>query len=292
MNRTTAPQPNAAIFSRGYRPYEGERGGLATAIASVSRQSIRSVLGIGRPARFKIAPVAISMISYFNAITYAGLAAIGGAELLDAIGFSYADTVSNNFLYLALFTVVVVPTALVNDRRNGLFGMYLTTPLTKLSYVSSKALAVVVTLLLVTLGPGVVVLLGLTFSDAGPDGFVAWITVAGRILAGGLALSLLYGLFAMAGSCLTTRTLIAIIGVAVVFILGASLAGVLDAAGYDPVWGCISIPIEGYRLTQAIFGEPISGGVSARDVWLAALGHLALSCGVLTWRYSTLQETR
>ena len=56
----------------------------------------------------------------------------------------------------------------MSDRRNGMLAMYLSTPLHRGTYLTAKVIAVVGTLGLVTLGPPILVLLGLHVRRLGP----------------------------------------------------------------------------------------------------------------------------
>ena len=70
-----------------------------------------------------------------------------------------------------LFVIFVAPEAMCPDRRSGILSLYLATPLTRTRYIFAKAAAVFTTLLLVTLGPPLLYLIGLAPQSAGPDGF-------------------------------------------------------------------------------------------------------------------------
>ncbi|MDA3033358.1 MAG: ABC transporter permease, partial [Actinomycetota bacterium] len=48
---------DAQISARGFQRYDGERAGVAGSIRSVTWQSMRATLGLGRPAKNKIFPV-------------------------------------------------------------------------------------------------------------------------------------------------------------------------------------------------------------------------------------------
>ena len=64
----------AEIVAPGFQPYDGDRSGVVGAIRSVAWQSMRSALGIGRPARHKVFPVAAVGIAYVPATVFVGLA--------------------------------------------------------------------------------------------------------------------------------------------------------------------------------------------------------------------------
>ena len=67
---------DAQIVERGFQRYEGRRSGVAGAIRSVSWESIRSTLGLGRPARTKIFPVIAVVIAYLPAVVFVGIAVL------------------------------------------------------------------------------------------------------------------------------------------------------------------------------------------------------------------------
>ena len=54
-------------------------------------------------------------------------------------------------LAITLFAAMVAPEILIADRRDGMLAMYLSTPLDRRTYLTAKAIAVTVTLGLVTL---------------------------------------------------------------------------------------------------------------------------------------------
>ena len=145
---------DAQIAARGFQPYEGPRSGVAGAIRSVSVESVRATLGLGRPARTKIFPVAAVAIAYVPAIVFVGISVLIPGDLLDPNEVAdYAGYYGFITLAIILFAALVAPEVLVSDRRNGMLAMYLSTPLHRGTYLASKAIAVGATLGLVTLVP-------------------------------------------------------------------------------------------------------------------------------------------
>ena len=59
---SSIPGPDAQIVERGFQRYDGARSGVGGAIRSVSWQSIRAALGLGRLARYKIFPFFVVFI--------------------------------------------------------------------------------------------------------------------------------------------------------------------------------------------------------------------------------------
>ena len=128
---------DAQIAARGFQPYDGPRSGVAGAIRSVSWESIRATLGIGRPARTKIFPVAAVVIAYVPAIVFVGISVLIPGDLLDPNEVAdYAGYYGFITLAIILFSALVAPEVLVSDRRNGMLAMYLSTPLHRGTYLT------------------------------------------------------------------------------------------------------------------------------------------------------------
>src|SRR5262249_58446105 len=101
------------------------------------------VMGLRRPAGYKVLPVLSLAIAYVPAIVFIGLAALvkdasARRGLLPTYGQYYGFIVSA----LIVFASFVAPEALCPDRRTGMLGMYLAAPLTRTSYVASQIAAV------------------------------------------------------------------------------------------------------------------------------------------------------
>ena len=134
---------DAQIAARGFQPYDGPRSGVAGAIRSVSIESIRATLGLGRPARTKIFPVVSVAIAYVPAIVFVGVSVLIPGDLLDPNEVAdYAGYYGFITLAIILFSALVAPEVLVSDRRNGMLAMYLSTPLHRGTYLTSKVIAV------------------------------------------------------------------------------------------------------------------------------------------------------
>jgi ABC-2 type transport system permease protein len=286
---------DAQIARRGFQPYEGPRSGVAGAIRSVTWESIRSTLGLGRPARTKIFPVAAIAIAYVPAIVFIGVAVLVPGSVLDPQQVAdYAGYYGFITLAIILFAALVAPEVLVADRRNGMLAMYLSTPLHRGTYLTAKAIAVVATLGLVTLGPPVLVLLGYTFDGSGPEGFGDWMVVLARIVVSAVAVSAALASISMAASSLTDRRAFAAIGIVLIVLASPILAAALvDGAGLSPYWRLISVFSMPFELVARVYGQPGAfpelstvSIVAVNVAW--TLGGLA----VVAWRYSRLVIAR
>ena len=66
----------AQIHDRGYRRYDGRRLGRMHAIRSLTRHSFQRILGLRRPARYKILPFLCVIIAYLPAAVFVGVIAL------------------------------------------------------------------------------------------------------------------------------------------------------------------------------------------------------------------------
>jgi len=288
--------PNdARITARGFSRYEGARSGVLGAIRSVSWQSARATLGLGRLARHKIFPVLSVAIAYVPAIVFVGAAilipdgVLEPGEIADYAGYYGFITAA-----IVLFAALVAPEVLVGDRRNGMLALYLSTPLHRGTYLAAKALSVVGVLALVTLGPPVLVLVGYTVEGSGPDGLGGWLLTLARIVVSGLAVSAALSAVSLAVSSLTDRRAFAATAMALIVLATPVLASALvDGAEMSPYWRLIDVFSMPFELVYRIFGQ--AGNfpeLSTPSVVAVNLVWTALGLAVVAWRYRTLVVAR
>ncbi|MEP1125263.1 MAG: ABC transporter permease subunit [Ilumatobacter sp.] len=283
---------DAQISTRGFQRYDGERSGVAGAVRSVTWQSVRATLGLGRGAKNKIFPIISVAIAYVPAIVFIGLAVLIPSGIVD--GPTYPEYYGFVTSAIVLFAALVAPEVLVSDRRNGMLALYLSTPLHRGTYLVSKMLAVAATLGLVTLGPPVLVLLGYTFDGSGPDGFGNWMIVLLRIVLSGVAVSAALTSISMAASCLTDRRAFAAIGVVLLVLASPILASALvEGAEMSENWRLIDVFSMPFELVFRIFGDP--GNFPAVSTQAVVAVNVAWTVGglaVVAWRYSRLVIAR
>ncbi len=286
---------DAQIVERGFQRYEGRRSGVPGAVRSVSWESTRATLGLGRPARNKIFPVIAVVIAYLPAVVFIGIAVLIPGNILEPEEVAdYAGYYGFIFLAIVLFTALVAPEVLVSDRRNGMLAMYLSTPLDRRTYLIAKGVAIAAMLGLVTLLPPVLLLIGYTVENAGPDGVVAWIATLGRILLSGVAISAALGAVSMAASSLTDRRAFAAVGIVMLLIATPILASALiEGADMSPYVRLIVISVIPFELVFRIFGDP--GEFPELATWAVVAANLAWTIGgisIVWWRYSKLVIAR
>jgi ABC-2 type transport system permease protein len=286
---------DARILDRGYRRYDGERRGARGAVGSLARQSALRALGLRRTFWAKVFPLLSAVIAYLPATVFVGVAALFPDELLDpdAVIPSYGDYYSFITAAIVVFVALVGPEVLCPDRRNGMLGLYLASPLSRDTYLLAKALAVVPVIAIVTVGPPLLLLVGRTFADAGPEGIGDFLLILLRVLGSGLAISAAYTAISLAAASLTDRRAVASAGVILLLLVSSVATNVLVELGGDERLLLLNLFLLPFELVQRIYGE--LGGepalttvelVLANVAWTAAAGLLVRE------RYRRLQVTR
>jgi ABC-2 type transport system permease protein len=285
----------AQIFERGYRRYEGERLGQGAAIRAVWIQAFQRILGIRRPVWAKILPVLVVFLSYVPAIVFVGLVALTKNDPNVASSLPrYSDYYKNVLLAVLLLTAFGAPDALCPDRRTGMLGIYLSSPLTRDTYLLGKALAVFTSLLLVTTGPELLMLLAnsLQGSGVGSAGETALMVL--RIVGAGFAVSALFTSLAMAISSLTDRSGFATAAIILVLLASGAVGGVLSTS--QPAFSMLDLGVNlPNAVTTRIFGVPAfedTDQVATGLVYGAWLAWTAAFTVVVHVRYRLLRVTR
>jgi ABC-2 type transport system permease protein len=294
---------DARIIEGGYRRYDGERTGVKGAVRSTTINAMQRALGLRRSARHKILPVLAAVLAYVPAIVYAGVAALFPPNELLRNDFlpSYAEYYFFITAAIVLFCAFVAPEVLCTDRRTGMLGIYLASPLTRTSYLVSKAASVLIVLAIVTLGPPLFLLIAYVLVGAGPDGPVEVIKFTLQIVAAGLIISAFYSSLSLAVSSVTDRKAAASASIVVILLLSSVVTGVLvegaDASPYLLLGDLFFLPF------QAVFfvfgeangdagGEPIYDEITAPVVYAACVLWILLFSAIVAFRYQRLEVTR
>lgn len=293
----------ARILDRGYRTYNGPRGGVHGAMRSVGVQAIQRVLGIKRSFWTKIVPILTVFIAYVPAIGFIAFAVLAPGDLLDSgDAGTYAGYYGVIIAAILVFAAFAGPEVLCPDRRTGMLGLYLASPLDRDTYLVAKGLATVALLSLVTLGPPLLLLIGNTAAGVGPDGFADWILIVVRILVAGLAFAVFFAAVTLAISATTTRHAVATVAIIIVLLTSTAVANYLvwvaEAPNYFGLLGLFDVPME---TVARIYGETLQQDSGEDDIltslptWTVVLAYLAWTLGLgafIRFRYQRLDVTR
>jgi ABC-2 type transport system permease protein len=279
---------DARILERGYRRYDGERLGLISVMRALVRHSAQRVLGLRRPARAKILPVLAALCAYLPAVVFIGIAAlIPPSDLRDEFLPTYAEYYGFITSALVVFAVFVAPEALCPDRRNGLLGYYLAAPLTRLSYVVSKVIAVFTLLLLTTLGPPLLLMVAFVLQGIGPDGPLDVVVLILRVVASGALVSTVYTAVSLGVSSLTDRRAFAAAGTLLVIIVSGVITGALvEGASAPDSLLAGNLTAAPFTLVFRIYGDAgLNPEVPTGALVIGVVGWTLLGFGALWVRY-------
>jgi len=294
----------ARILDRGYRRYDGPRRGRRAAMRTLAIQTMQRTLGIKRSFGAKILPLIAVFIAYVPAIVFVGVTVLlkdlidraiarGGEGVLPTYGEYFG------FVWAAIlvFVAFVAPEVLCTDRRNGLLGLYLASPLNRDTYLVSKALSVAGALSLVTLGPPMLFLIGLTLNSRGPDGFGGFVTVLGQTILAGIVVSALYVSLTFAVASTTTRRAAASAAIILILLASSLFAQVLvNAARLDHNLLLADLLFMPFEIVRRIFDAPpidrSFGRLSTSSMVVAYLAWTIGFAAFARFRYQRIQVTR
>jgi ABC-2 type transport system permease protein len=295
--------PGGAVYDRGYRPYEGERGGRGAARAALVRLSIRRALGLRRSWRQKVLPWSLLGIATIPAVINVGIKYVTRntpAADIDLITFRDYVGVSTTLL---LFIAVTAPDLVCPDRRNRVLPLIFARPLTGNDYVLAKVGALTAIIFGFGFLPQVVLFVGqmLVVEEGALDFFTENVEVLWQVPAALALFSLYWATLALALSATTTRRIVGGVALlATVFVSGVVSSILVAAGGVDvenlfengSLWGLLNVLELPLRTTDLVFlghVDPTSlvGGAEGAGIGviLVYLAVVAGSFGYLTHRY-------
>jgi ABC-2 type transport system permease protein len=301
-----AADGRARILEPGYRPYRGVRLGVSHAVWALARHTAERIMGLKRPARYKVLPFAAVAIAYLPAIAFIGLVALLPTGRLRLSQFVPGPGRYYGFITAAiiLFAALAAPEALCPDRRSRFLGIYLASPLNRSTYLLAKAIAVIGVLLLVTLGPPLLLLVGLALQNDGPRDFAAFMGTLGQVFAAGVALSLMFGALSLAIPSLTDRRAFASAG-SLLLILGSTAITTVVVFGLHGPKNLLALSLSRlpFELALRIYTLPglptsrqngfgVSSPLSTGVVVAASVAVTVVAAAVAWWRVVGTEVTR
>ena len=243
----------------------------------------------------KVLPIATIGIAYVPAIVFVGVVALVPSDELEANFLpSYGEYYGFIIAAIMIFVALVAPEVLCTDRRTGMLGVYLSSPLDRDSYLAAKAAAIVGVLSLVCLGPPLLMLIANVLQSTGPDGVGDIALTFARVLVAGSVLTLLFTGVTMGVASLTDRKSVASAGIILLFLVSIMVSGILmDATDGDGA-GVLSVTVLALDLAARVQGEsssPLEGASSAL-VWGAWAAWTVGGFALARYRLHRLPVTR
>lgn len=299
--------PGGAVYDRGYRPYEGQRGGRGASRAALVRLSIRRALGLRRSWRQKVLPWSLLGIATIPAVINVGVKYITRntpAADVDLITFRDYVGVSTALL---LFIAVTAPDMVCPDRRNRVLPVIFSRPLTGNDYVLAKVGALTAILFGFGFFPQVVLFVGqmLVVEEGALDFLRGNAQVLWQVPVAVALFSLYWATLALALSATTTRRIVGGVALLATVFVSAAVSSILVSAGGADVenlfengslWGLLNVLEIPLRITDLVFlghidptslvGGAEGAGLGVILVYAAVVGS---SLGYLAYRYRRVQ---
>jgi ABC-2 type transport system permease protein len=291
-----ASSGSGAVYDRGYRPYEGARGGRRATRAALFRASLRRAMGLRRSWRQKVAPFALLAVVTIPAIVNVGIGYVTRDQLADRVEIiTYREYVGVSAALL-LFVALVAPDVMCPDRRQRVLPLMFARPLTGVDYVAAKLVSITAIVFAFSFLPQVVLFVGnMLVSDSALDYLTGHLDVLWKVPVAAFLLALYYAVIGVAISSMTDRRIVAgaaIIGLFLVTSISAAvIVGDFEVEGGSAgaLVNVLALPL--YLRDVVFLGnvDPDSplGGVANGGLLAAAVyaGVLLTGVGVLLRRY-------
>lgn len=289
-----------AVYDRGYRPYEGARGGRRSAVLALYKASIRRALGLRRSWRQKVAPFVLLGVVTVPAIVNVGVGYITRDQPLDRIEIiTYREYVGVSSALL-LFVALVAPDVLCPDRRQRVLPLMFARPMTGSDYVVAKVGAIATILFAFSFIPQLVLYVGnMLVSDSALTYLREHLDVLWQVPIAVALLAVYYAVIGLAVASLTDRRIVA--GAAIVGLFLVTSISAATLVGEDPSDGRAGALLNVLAL-PLVLRDVVFLGQVARDSDLSGVPNgalyaaaiyavvLATASAVLLWRYRWVER--
>jgi ABC-2 type transport system permease protein len=288
-----------AVYDRGYRPHEGERGGRGSARAAVWRLSVRRALGIRRPWRQKVLPWTLLGIATVPAIVSVGIGYVErNAPIPDFEIVSYREYVGVS-TYLLLFVAATAPDVICPDRRQRVLPLIFARPMTGADYVAAKVGAIAAIVFGFGFVPQVVLFVGqmLVARDGALDYFVDNTDILWKVPVSVAILAIYFAAVGVAISSLAARRVVAAVAILALFLVTSIVSAILRVEPYEEdlrpsAWALLNVYTVPLQVRDLVFlghvdpdgalGGVDNAGIAAVAVYVVVL---ATAIAVLLRRY-------
>ncbi len=238
MSAPPAPALGGAVYDRGYRPYDGSRGGRAAGRWALWRLTVRRALGLRRSWRQKVLPWTLLGLVTIPAAVDLGVRYATRNTPVGEIGFeflTFRDYVGVSTMLL-LFVAVSAPDVICPDRHDRVLPLIFSRPLTGDDYVMAKVGGIFFLVFGFSFLPQVMLYVGqmLVAEDGSLDYVGDHLGILWKVPVACAVLALFYASVAVALASLTDRRIVgglAFLGT--MFIPSVVAAGIVDAAAPD-----------------------------------------------------------
>jgi ABC-2 type transport system permease protein len=290
----TVAAPTGAVYDRGYRPYDGPRGGRGAARLALYKASVRRAIGLRRSWRQKFLPLGLLAVVTVPAAVNVGIGfATRNSPLrgFEFFGFREYVGVSSSLL---LFVAVCAPDVLCPDRRQRVLPVIFARPLTGADYALAKLGAIGSIIFAFSFLPQVLLFVGqMLVSGSALQYTRDHAAILWQVPVAVAALALYYAALGLALASLTSRRIVAGASILGLTLVSSVVAGILHEAAAGGGWASLinllRLPLyvrDLVFLGHVDIASPLSGVAGGGALALAAYVVIVGVClGVLFWRY-------
>ncbi len=292
-----------AVYDRGYRPYEGQRGGRGSSRAALFRTSMRRALGLRRSWRQKVAPFLLLGIVTVPAIVNVGVKYLTRNSIANDIDFiTYREYVGVSNALL-VFVALTAPDIMCPDRRQRVLPLLFARPMTGVDYVIAKVGAMFAILFAFSFIPQVILFVGQMLVTE--DGALRYVRDNAEVLwqvpLAVAVLSLFYAVLSVAVASLSSRRIIAGATIVGLFLVTSIVSVILvgEEVGFQDgsAAGAINLAALPLHLRDVIFlghldpEGPMGGVPGGGFIAAGVLAAVVVVClGTLLWRYNEVDR--
>lgn len=230
------------MYDRGYRRYDGPRGGRWAAVRALFLGSVRRALGLRRSWKQKVLPWLLLAVAAAPAAVFVGVGYVTrDTPAADFEFITYRDYVGVSTALL-LFVAVTAPDLICPERRQRVLPLIFSRPLTGRDYVLAKAGAVFAVVFAFGFLPQVLLFVGqMLVSDAA----LTYLRQNAEVLwQAPLSVAVLAAFLALLGTAiasLATRRMVAAAAFLGLFLVSSSVSGVLVAGGVSSAAALVNV---------------------------------------------------
>jgi ABC-2 type transport system permease protein len=292
-------QPTGAVYDRGYRPYDGERGGRGDARLALGRLSVRRALGLRRSWRQKLFPWGLLTIAVIPAVVNVGVKYLTRDSPAEDFEFITYRSYIGAPLALLLFVALTAPDVVCPDRRNRVLPLIFARPLTGADYALTKIASIAAIIFGFGFIPHVVLFVGQMLVSS--DGALSYARENAEVIwqvpiSVGLQ-AVHYAAIGVALATFTARRIVASVAFLALLLVTSTVAGVMYEVSDGPtLWSLTSVLRMPMHLRDLVFlghvdpEGPIGGLPGAGSF---AVATYAATLGLAVWasirRYRTVQ---
>lgn len=284
MSAISPPALGGAVYDRGYRPYEGVRGGRSAGRWALWRLTLRRALGLRRSWRQKVLPWTLLGLVTIPAAVDLGVRYATRNTPLGEIGYeflTFRDYVGVSTMLL-LFVAVSAPDVICPDRHDRVLPLIFSRPLTGDDYVLAKVGGIFTLVFGFSFFPQVLLYIGqMLVNDDGSITYVGdHLDVLWQVPLSVAILALYYAVVSVTVASLTDRRIVGGLAFLGVLFIPAIVAGAIVGAaneGEGTIFGVFSLLNLPLMLRDVVFEGQIDVDRDAGLSGVAGAGWAALA---------------